>query len=104
MFLCVCVCVSVCMYRFQVCPKSGHRLADIFLTLPDRSSLPDYYEVIKKPVSLSMLQEKLLSYGYARLDTFQSELFQMFRNARFYNEPGSQVHVRAERVIGLESE
>ena len=91
-------------HSLQVCPTNGHRLADIFITLPDRSALPDYYEIIKKPVSIAQLQEQLYSFSFLRLDAFQTELFQMFRNARYYNEPNSQARDGERERWGREGE
>lgn len=40
-------------------------IAGIFMELPDRKDLPDYYKVITNPVSL---QEIEVSLGFSRVD------------------------------------
>jgi len=34
---------------------SGRELADIFLSLPSKEEYPEYYEVIKSPMSLQLV-------------------------------------------------
>ena len=36
--------------------KNGRRVSDVFMTLPTRESLPEYYRVIKKPMDLKKIK------------------------------------------------
>lgn len=39
--------------------RSGRLVATNFLTLPSKRELPDYYKVIKMPIALDTIEEKL---------------------------------------------
>jgi hypothetical protein len=53
--------------------------------------LPDYYDVIKRPIALTEMHAKLQAGAYRSLCDFQQDLQQMFSNARTYNAPDSEV-------------
>lgn len=53
---------------------------------------PDYYEVIKKPIDLEKIGQKLASSHYENLEELLSDLVLMFDNACRYNEPDSQIY------------
>eukprot|EP00042_Codosiga_hollandica_P041011 m.361830 g.361830 ORF g.361830 m.361830 type:complete len:538 (+) comp56010_c0_seq19:142-1755(+) len=67
------------------------RVCDLFLSKPSRQDYPDYYEVIKKPVFLDDIQERLRSGEYQSLEQLQTDFFQMVKNAQTYNERDSQI-------------
>ena len=39
--------------------QDGRILSDPFLKLPSKKELPDYYEIIKKPVDIRKIQSKI---------------------------------------------
>lgn len=53
---------------------------------------PDYYEVIKKPINLEQISQKLKANAYDGLDDLCSDFILMFDNACKYNEPDSQIY------------
>ncbi len=53
---------------------------------------PDYYEVIKKPIDLSHIQQKMLLKRYETLEDMVADFVQMFDNACKYNEPDSLLY------------
>lgn len=53
---------------------------------------PDYYEVIKKPINLEIISQKLKGNCYESLDDLVSDFVLMFDNACKYNEPDSQIY------------
>jgi Transcription factor involved in chromatin remodeling, contains bromodomain len=53
---------------------------------------PDYYEVIKRPIDLERISQKLKSSQYESLDDMVSDFVLMFDNACKYNEPDSQIY------------
>ncbi|XP_023726970.1 protein polybromo-1-like, partial [Cryptotermes secundus] len=53
---------------------------------------PDYYEVIKRPIDLDRISQKLKSSQYEGLDDMVSDFVLMFDNACKYNEPDSQIY------------
>ncbi|KAF3916735.1 hypothetical protein ABW20_dc0106982 [Dactylellina cionopaga] len=74
---------------------------DLFRALVPKNKYPDYYKVIKRPISINMMQKKLKSKEYST-DTivadFEDDVFLMLSNAAEYNEPESEVMADA-RVI-----
>lgn len=53
---------------------------------------PDYYEVIKRPIDLEKISQKLKSNQYETLEDMVSDFVLMFDNACKYNEPDSQIY------------
>ena len=53
---------------------------------------PDYYEVIKKPMDMQRIQQKLLTNQYDNLEDMVADFVQMFDNACKYNEPESVIY------------
>ena len=45
--------ITLCYIVFDT--FSGRELADIFLSLPSKEEYPEYYEVIKSPMSLQLV-------------------------------------------------
>ncbi|KXL41344.1 hypothetical protein M433DRAFT_139084 [Acidomyces richmondensis BFW] len=81
--------------------KTDREIATLFLELPDREELPDYYEVIKLPVALSTIEAKLKRNEYPTISTIESDLKRMVQNAKDYNDPKSEVYQDAERIRKL---
>lgn len=72
--------------------KRGRRLSTIFLRLPSRSELPDYYLAIKKPVDMEKIKSHMLANKYQDVDALVEDLVLMFNNACTYNEPESLIY------------
>ena len=36
--------------------RNGRRVSDIFMVLPTRRELPEYYQIIKKPIDLKKIK------------------------------------------------
>ncbi|KAM6981029.1 protein polybromo-1-like [Aplochiton taeniatus] len=72
--------------------KRGRRLSTIFLRLPSRSELPDYYLAIKKPVDMEKVKSHMLANKYQDVDALVEDLVLMFNNACTYNEPESLIY------------
>jgi len=73
-------------------PKTGRMLQVAFASLPDQREFRQYYDVIKDPIALSTIHERVDSYYYHNLTDFQADVFKMFTNARLFNESDSQVY------------
>ncbi|XP_072763042.1 ATP-dependent helicase brm-like [Anoplolepis gracilipes] len=67
-------------------------LSKFFMTLPSRRKLPDYYEIIKKPLAINTLLEKIKEGKYADLDELETDFMQLCKNAQIYNEEASLIH------------
>nr|XP_055040946.1 protein polybromo-1 isoform X3 [Misgurnus anguillicaudatus] len=72
--------------------KRGRRLSTIFLRLPSRAELPDYYVAIKRPIDMEKVKGHMLSNKYQDVDALVEDLVLMFNNACTYNEPESLIY------------
>ncbi|KAF8176222.1 P-loop containing nucleoside triphosphate hydrolase protein [Mycena galopus ATCC 62051] len=78
-------------------PRKPRRICQIFLKLPRSDFFPDYYVLIREPISMSMiksLSQKLTH--YTTLTEYRAAWHLMFDNARQYNIEGSQVYKDAD--------
>lgn len=61
-----------------------------FLSRVRKSDAPDYYDIIKNPIDLSVMTKKIKRHEYNSKMEFQEDLDLMFSNCRKYNtDPGS---------------
>ncbi|GAA6052416.1 hypothetical protein JCM3770_000231 [Rhodotorula araucariae] len=82
----------------QVDPNDPARpLYYAFSELPSRQDYPDYYKMIKKPISFTEVKAKLDSLQYACLADLRTDLNQIYVNAKRYNAPGSQIFLDAKK-------
>ncbi|XP_071983346.1 protein polybromo-1 isoform X3 [Engystomops pustulosus] len=72
--------------------KRGRRLSAIFLRLPSRSELPDYYVTIKKPIDMEKIRSHIMANKYQDIDAMCEDFVIMFNNACTYNEPESLIY------------
>lgn len=79
-------------------PATGRKLSTSFLRLPLRKSYPDYYEVIKRPLSLGKIKTKIKASYYSDLNILEKDLNCVFDNAQQYNQPGSSLHSDAVQL------
>ena len=70
----------------------GRLLSEPFLKLPSRRELPDYYEVIKKPVDIHKLKLRYKNERYKSLDEFEADFMLLCKNAQTYNVEGSIIY------------
>uniref|UniRef100_A0A1I7UKI5 Bromo domain-containing protein n=1 Tax=Caenorhabditis tropicalis TaxID=1561998 RepID=A0A1I7UKI5_9PELO len=78
-------------------------LADNFLELPskdDSRSYPDYYDEIKQPVSIFMINKRLKNQQYD-MKTLVADLMTMYANAFEYNLESSDVCIAAQKLRNL---
>jgi SWI/SNF-related matrix-associated actin-dependent regulator of chromatin subfamily A protein 2/4 len=59
--------------------------------LPTRRELPDYYEIIKKPIDLKRIQARMKDNKYLSMDMLQADIDLMARNTQEYNVEGSLI-------------
>ncbi|ORX41076.1 Bromodomain-containing protein [Kockovaella imperatae] len=77
---------------------SGREIAGIFMDLPDREELPDYYTTITSPISLSNIESKMVARLYNTHEQFFDDLDLMCANAFTYNEDDSEVFRDAQQI------
>ncbi|XP_029006636.1 protein polybromo-1-like isoform X3 [Betta splendens] len=71
---------------------TNRRLCDLFMVKPSKKDYPDYYNVILEPMDLKTIEQNVRSERYATEEALMEDMKLMFRNARHYNEEGSQVY------------
>lgn len=54
--------------------------------------MPSYYEVIKKPIDLDKIQQRIQNEQYANFEEAIDDFGQMFENAAAFNEPTSDIY------------
>lgn len=78
----------------------NHQHAWVFNTPVDpvELGLPDYFEVIKKPMDLGTIRKKLENSVYQRIEEFRKQVCLTFDNAMLYNPEGSVVYTMAKEM------
>lgn len=84
-------CKSVLSKLHGAVNKDGRRIAALFLELPKRSELPEYYKVIARPINSHSIEEKLDRSEYPSVLEFASDVHQMIDNAARYYSTSSEV-------------
>ena len=56
--------------------------------------MPDYDEVVKEPIDISAVREKLENFDYTDVDMFLTDIHKIWENAKAYNSEES-VYTRA---------
>jgi len=85
-------------------PRDGDALCEPFLRLPSRKQYPEYYVVIRRPISLSEVRTRLKQHEYASLADLRQDLELMCTNAKRFNERDSAIWLRARDLHGLAKE
>jgi len=67
-------------------------MSEPFMKLPPKRELPDYYEVIKKPVDIVKIKNKIREHRYRSLDDLEADFMLMCRNAQAYNIETSVIY------------
>jgi Bromodomain/TAZ zinc finger len=65
---------------------------------PVELGLPDYFDIIKKPMDLGSIQKRLENGAYHSLEDFEADVILTFDNAMTYNENGSVVYTMASEL------
>merc|ERR1712173_89731 len=69
----------------------GRILSEPFYKLPSRKELPDYYEVIRKPVDIAKIQQRIDDEKYEDMDALERDFMILCKNTQHYNEDGSLI-------------
>ena len=65
---------------------------------PEVFGIPNYFEVIKDPMDLSTVEDKLRSQKYENHDEFVKDVNLIWTNARTFNPEGHRVHEMAKTM------
>lgn len=71
---------------------TGAPLGQCLWKLPHRRFHPDYYEKIKRPISMSQIQQKLKKRDYTHSNQFVFDLFLMIDNSKSAYPPSHRSH------------
>lgn len=73
-------------------PKGKRQLSLIFTKLPSKTEYPDYYDIIKEPMDMERIANKLKQSVYETVHELAADFLLMLENACKYNEPDSQIY------------
>nr|XP_022295788.1 protein polybromo-1-like isoform X7 [Crassostrea virginica] len=83
--------------------RDGDRdISLVFQLLPQRSKYPEYYKIIKNPIDMKMIAQKIQGNMYNSLGEVERDFLLMVKNARTFNEPKSVIYkdaVEMKRII-----
>nr|XP_057926352.1 probable global transcription activator SNF2L2 [Doryrhamphus excisus] len=71
---------------------SGRQLSEVFVQLPSRKELPEYYELIRKPVDFKKIKERVRSHKYRTVGDLEKDVMLLCHNAQTFNLEGSQIY------------
>uniref|UniRef100_A0A8C7GT76 Bromo domain-containing protein n=1 Tax=Oncorhynchus kisutch TaxID=8019 RepID=A0A8C7GT76_ONCKI len=98
---------------------SGHLVSDLFQKLPklcvetvlivdfflfSPPQYPDYYAVVKDPIDLKIISQKIQMSLYRSVSAMAKDIDLLAKNAKTYNEPGSQVFTDANTIRNIFSQ
>ncbi|XP_049823872.1 nucleosome-remodeling factor subunit NURF301 isoform X3 [Aethina tumida] len=76
----------------------AHKSAWPFMEPVDPTEAPDYYKVIKEPMDLQMVENKINDQTYSKLSDFIGDMTKIFDNCRYYNPKESPFFKCAESL------
>ncbi|QVM06491.1 hypothetical protein D8B26_001199 [Coccidioides posadasii str. Silveira] len=80
--------LSIYEYR----EPDGHDPSRLFHRSVNKRNVPDYYDVIKEPMALSILKQKIRNRSYKTFAEFVRDCALIPHNAQTYNRPRSQAY------------
>uniref|UniRef100_A0A8C0JFS9 SWI/SNF related BAF chromatin remodeling complex subunit ATPase 2 n=1 Tax=Chelonoidis abingdonii TaxID=106734 RepID=A0A8C0JFS9_CHEAB len=60
--------------------SSGRQLSEVFIQLPSRKELPEYYELIRKPVDFKKIKERIRNHKYRSLGDLEKDVMLLWPN------------------------
>ncbi|KAK0078517.1 hypothetical protein PV326_009307 [Microctonus aethiopoides] len=72
--------------------NDGRLLSQPFMKPPSRKEHPDYYDIIKKPLSINKLLQMIDEGKYLDFNELERDFMQLCKNAQIYNEEASLIH------------
>ncbi|XP_047104196.1 ATP-dependent helicase brm-like [Schistocerca piceifrons] len=82
--------------------SDGRYISEPFMELPSRKELPDYYKIIRRPLDIKKLKQRIEDNKYVSMNDLAKDFILMCRNAQKYNEEGSLIYedsIVLERVF-----
>lgn len=69
--------------------EDGSMLCDIFIRAPKRRQEPNYYEIVKNPIDLLRVQQKLKTDSYEDVEELTTDIELLVNNAKAFYKPES---------------
>lgn len=91
--------IKFCLQALKELKKSKYRhLAYPFLEPVDpvALNLPDYTDIVKQPMDLHTIEDKLMNDEYKGADQFEADMTLMFNNCYLYNPPSLPIYSMAK--------
>uniref|UniRef100_A0A4W5LRH6 Bromo domain-containing protein n=1 Tax=Hucho hucho TaxID=62062 RepID=A0A4W5LRH6_9TELE len=82
---------GVVVFDTNQCSWSNRQLSEVFVQLPSRKELPEYYELIRKPVDFKKIKERVRSHKFRSVSDLEKDVMLLCHNAQTFNLEGSQV-------------
>uniref|UniRef100_A0A672MW47 Polybromo 1 n=1 Tax=Sinocyclocheilus grahami TaxID=75366 RepID=A0A672MW47_SINGR len=80
------------------CTEHGRLISELFQRLPSKVQYPDYYAIIKEPIDLKTVAQRIQMGYYKSVNHMAKDIDLLVKNAKTYNEPGSQVFKDANTI------
>ncbi|KAJ1653566.1 hypothetical protein IWQ61_006334 [Dispira simplex] len=65
---------------------------------PVRDGCPNYFDVIKHPMDLHTIEQKLISHQYPQIEAFRDDILLVFDNCAQFNQPGTYAYNQGESL------
>ncbi|XP_055729789.1 probable global transcription activator SNF2L2 isoform X2 [Salvelinus fontinalis] len=69
----------------------GRQISKGFVQLPSRKEVPEYYELIRKPVDFRRIRERVRNHKYRGVGDLEKDIILLCHNAQTFNLEGSQI-------------
>ncbi|THG96316.1 hypothetical protein EW026_g5492 [Hermanssonia centrifuga] len=76
----------------------GHDRHDYFKNPVSKVDVPDYYDIIRRPICWNVIDQKLDGHRYWDLQDFKDDIHLVLDNAMLYNHPGTPFYKTALRI------
>ncbi|KAI9277980.1 Bromodomain-containing protein [Umbelopsis sp. AD052] len=70
----------------------GRLYSEIFEDLPDRAQYPEYFKFTHSPMSIQIVEDRMVAGYYPNMQAWETELTTVFQNAMAFAENSSRVH------------
>ncbi|KAE8336505.1 hypothetical protein BDV24DRAFT_141607 [Aspergillus arachidicola] len=84
--------MDVVMAIYEYREEDGHDPSKLFQRSVNKRNVPDYYDIIKEPMALSILKQKINKREYTKFSLFVRDCALIPHNAQTYNRPKSQAY------------
>ncbi|XP_021376477.1 protein polybromo-1-like isoform X19 [Mizuhopecten yessoensis] len=88
-----------CLFSSVMMTRDGEReISPAFQLLPSKSKYPEYYQIIKQPIDMKIIGQRLQAGAYTTMDDLEKDFLLMVKNAKTFNEPKSLIYKDAQTL------